>query len=126
MSLCIEVRDGRVEESESSEGDDISLRVLVGRRQATVSTNDVSDGNAAALAGRAVAMAHAIPEDRFAGLADSDVLAQGFPDLDLIDPNLPTVTDLEAQARAAEEAALAVRGVSKSGGTSASAGIGGM
>src|SRR5262247_1772780 len=126
MSLCIEVRERRVEESESSEGDDISLRVLVGRRQAMVSTNDVSDGNAAALAERAVAMARAIPEDRFAGLADSDLLAHDFPDLDLIDPNLPAVTDLETQARAAEEAALGVEGVSKSGGASASAGIGGM
>ena len=126
MSLGIEVRDGRVEESESSEGDDISLRVLVGRRQAMVSSNDVSDSNAAALAERAVAMAHAIPEDKFAGLADGHLLARDFPDLDLIDPNLPTVADLEAQARAAEEAALGVKGVSKSGGASASAGIGGM
>src|SRR5262245_61848569 len=62
MSLGIEVRDGRVEESESSEGDDIGLRVLVGHRQAMVSTNDVSDSSAAALAERAVAMARAIPE----------------------------------------------------------------
>jgi PmbA protein len=126
MSLGIEVRDGRVEESESSEGDDIGLRVLVGRRQAMVSTNDVSDGSAAALAERAVAMARAIPEDKFAGLADSDLLAHDFPDLDLIDPNLPKVAELETQARAAEQAALAVKGVSKSGGASASAGIGGM
>src|SRR4029453_14606349 len=125
MSLGIEVRDGRGEESESSEGGEKSRPGLVGRRQAMVSTNDVSDGNAAALAERAVAMAHAIPEDKFAGLADSDLLAHDFPDLELIDPNLPTVTDLEAQARAAEEAALAVKGVSKSGGASASAGIGG-
>ena len=126
MSLDIEVRDGGVEESESSEGDDIGLRVLVGRRQAMVSTNDMSDGSASALAERAVAMARAIPEDKFAGLADSRLLAHDFPDLDLIDPNLPTVAELEAQARAAEEAALAVKDVSKSGGASASAGIGGM
>ena len=126
MSLAIEVRDGGVEESESSEGDDIGLRVLVGRRQAMVSTNDISDGSASALAERAVAMARAIPEDKFAGLADSRLLAHDFPDLDLIDPNLPPVAELEAQARAAEEAALAVKDVSKSGGASASAGIGGM
>jgi PmbA protein len=126
MSLGIEVRDGLVEESESSEGDDIGLRVLVGRRQAMVSTNDVSDSSAAAPAERAVAMARAIPEDKFAGLADRDLLAHDFPDLDLIDPKLPMVAELEAQARAAEEAALAVKGVSKSGGASASAGIGGM
>ena len=126
MSLGIEVRDGRVEESESSEGDDIGLRVLIGHRQAMVSTNDVSDGSAATLAERAVAMARVIPENKFAGLAEGDLLARAFPDLDLIDPNLPSVAELEAQARATEEAALAVKGVSKSGGASASAGIGGM
>ena len=41
MSLSIEVRDGAVEESERAEGDDLGLRVLVGRRQAVVSTNDI-------------------------------------------------------------------------------------
>src|SRR4051794_41910431 len=40
VSQGVEVRDGRVEESERSEGDDVGLRVLVGRRQAVVSTND--------------------------------------------------------------------------------------
>jgi len=126
MSLAIELRDGKVEESERSEGDDLGLRVLVGRRQAVVSTNDIADTGAAALAARAVAMARAAPEDKFAGLADANLLAHDFPDLELIDPDLPTVGDLEAQARAAEQAALSVKGVSKSGGASASAGIGGM
>ena len=126
MSLGIEVRDGRVEESERAEGDDLGLRVLIGRRQAMVSTNDLADNGAAALAERAVAMARATPEDKFAGLADANLLARNFPDLDLIDPNLPTVGELEAHARAAEQAALAVKGISKSGGASASAGIGGM
>jgi PmbA protein len=126
MSLAIELRDGKVEESERSEGDDLGLRVLVGRRQAVVSTNDIADTGAAALAARAVAMARAAPEDKFAGLADANLLAHDFPDLELIDPDLPTVGELEAQARAAEQAALSVKGVSKSGGASASAGIGGM
>jgi len=126
MSLAIELRDGNVEESERSESDDLGLRVLVGRRQAVVSTNDMADDGAAALAARAVAMARAAPEDKFAGLADANLLAHDFPDLELIDPELPTVAELEALARAAEKAALAVKGVSKSGGASASAGIGGM
>ena len=126
MSLAIELRDGKIEESERSEGDDLGLRVLVGRRQAVVSTNDIAEDGTAALVERAVAMARAAPEDKFAGLADAALLAHDFPDLDLIDPDLPTVDELEAQARAAEQAALAVKGVSKSGGASASAGIGGM
>ena len=126
MSLSIEVRDGAVEESESAEGDDLGLRVLVGKRQAVVSTNDMASDGSAALAERAVAMARAAPEDKFAGLADAALLAHDFPNLDLIDPELPTITELEAMARAAEVAGLAVKGVAKSGGASASAGIGGM
>src|SRR3954467_7134687 len=79
-SLGIEVRDGAVEESESSEGDDLGLRVLVGKRQAVVSTNDLT-GDARALAERAVAMAKVAPDDKFAGLADEAMLAHAFPDL---------------------------------------------
>ncbi|MCF8478257.1 MAG: TldD/PmbA family protein [Pseudolabrys sp.] len=126
LSQSIEVRDGAVEESESSEGDDLGLRVLVGRRQAVVSTNDMSGDGSKALAERAVAMARAAPEDKYAGLADEALLAHSFPDLDLIDRNLPSVPQLEQMAQAAEQAGLAVAGVAKSGGASASAGIGGM
>jgi len=125
VSQSVEIRDGTVEASERSEGDNLGLRAFVGRRQAVVSTNDLA-GNLDALAERAVAMARVAPEDKFAGLAEPDMLAKSIPDLDLLDPELPSVTQLEATARAAEAAGLAVKGVSKSGGASASAGIGGM
>jgi len=119
------VRNGGVEESERSEGDDVGLRVFVGRRQAVVSTNDIKI-DVAQLAERAVAMARAAPEDPFAGLADSSRLARDIAELDLLDPDLPSVAQLEERALRAESAALAVKGVTKSGGASASAGIGGM
>jgi PmbA protein len=125
VSLGVEVRDGAVEESERSEGDDVGLRALVGRRQAVVSTNDIK-ADAAELAERAVAMARVAPDDPFAGLADPGQLARDFPDLDLLDPDLPTIAELEERARRAEAAALAVKGVTTSAGASASAGIGGM
>ncbi|HWC94899.1 MAG TPA: TldD/PmbA family protein [Pseudolabrys sp.] len=125
LSLSVEVRDGAVEESQSSEGNDLGLRVLIGKRQAVVSSNELN-GDAAALAARAVAMAKAAPENEYAGLADERLLAHDFPDLDLIDRDLPTVKRLEDLACAAEAAALSVKGVAKSGGASASAGIGGM
>jgi PmbA protein len=125
VSLAVEVREGAVEESERSEGDDVGLRAFVGRRQAVVSTNDVN-ANVAELAERAVAMAKAAPEDPFAGLADPARLARDVPDLDLLDPDLPTVALLEERAQRAERAGLAVKGVTKSGGASASAGIGGL
>jgi PmbA protein len=126
VSQGVEVRDGRVEESERSEGDDVGLRVLVGQRQAVVSTNDVSGDGVAKLAERAVAMARVAPEDKYVGLADPALLTREFPDLDLLDPKLPSVADLERRAQEAEAAGLTVNGVTKSGGASASAGIGGM
>src|SRR5579871_1242290 len=81
ISLSIEVRDGAVEESERSEGDDFGLRVLVGKRQAVVSTNDVRGDGVARLAERAVAMARVAPDDRYVGLADASMLARDLPDL---------------------------------------------
>src|SRR5271154_2679239 len=91
VSLSVEVRDGAVEESQRSEGDDVGLRVLVGHKQAAVSTNDIKSNGLDALAERAVAMARVAPEDRFAGLADPALLAREFPDLDLLDADMPTV-----------------------------------
>jgi PmbA protein len=126
VSQGVEVRDGRVEGSERSEGDDVGLRVLVGRRQAVVSTNDLRGDNVAKLAERAVAMARVAPDDKYVGLADPALLARDFPDLDLLDPVTPSTAELERRAVEAEAAALAVKGVTKSGGASASTGIGGM
>ncbi len=126
VSLSVEVRDGAVEESQRSEGDDLGLRVIVGHKQAVVSTNDLKADGFTALAERAVAMARAAPEDRFTGLADAAQLAHQIPALDLIDPDMPDVDVLEERAREAEAAGLSVAGVTKSGGASASAGIGGF
>lgn len=125
VSHGVEVRDGKVEASERSEGDDIGLRVFVGQRQAVISTNDINS-DVAALAERAVAMARVAPDDRFVGLADPALLARDFANLDLLDPVIPSVTELERRAVEAEHAALAVAGVTKSSGASASTGIGGM
>ena len=69
VSQSVDVRDGAVEESQRSEGDDMGLRVLIGRKQAVVSTNDMSGDGVTALAERAVAMARVAPEDKYAGLA---------------------------------------------------------
>ncbi|ALK08544.1 TldD/PmbA family protein [Blastochloris viridis] len=126
VSLSVEVRDGRVEESERAEGDDIGLRVFVGRRQAAVSTNDVVRLDPDQLAERAVAMARATPEDPHARLADPARLATTVADLDLLDPVLPDAAVLERLARTAEQAGLGVAGVAKSNGASASAGLGGF
>ncbi|WP_127599379.1 TldD/PmbA family protein [Nitratireductor alexandrii] len=120
----VSVRLGKVESTDSSESDSVALRVFVGRRVASVSATNGAD--IPALAERAVAMANASPEDPFQGLAEPALLAADFPDLDLFDPTELTSERLRADALAAEEAALAVEGVTNSGGSSASAGLGGL
>jgi PmbA protein len=124
VSLGIEVRLGKIEETRRAEGDDFSLRAFVGKRSAAVSANVLTDP--AELAARAVAMAHAAPEDPFAGLADPARLARTFPDLDLLDAAIPSAAELTEVALATEDAARAVQGVSNSGGASASWSLGGL
>src|ERR671930_2277930 len=82
-SSSVSVRLGKVESTQSTEGDDISLRVFVGQRVASVSATAASD--AKMLAERAVAMARVSPEDPFQGLADPARLAKTFRELDLFD-----------------------------------------
>lgn len=123
-STSVSVRLGKVESTNSSEGDDVSLRVFVGKRAASVSATASSDP--VTLAERAVAMAKASPEDPFKSLADPELLAKTVLDLDLYDPTAVTADELRESALAAEEAALAVPGVTNSGGSGASAGIGGL
>lgn len=123
-STGVSVRLGKVEGTESSESDDISLRVFVGQRVASISAT--ASGDSSALAARAVAMAKASPEDPFQGLADPDRLARDIADLDLFDPATLSADELRDAALAAEDAALAVDGVTNSGGSGASAGLGGL
>jgi len=118
VSLGVEVRDGKVEETERAEGDDVTLRVFVGKRSAAVSANRLD--NPADLAERAVAMAKVAPEDPYAGLADEDLLVKQFPELELLDTRQMTADELTDIALATEAAGLDVEGVSKSGGASAS------
>lgn len=115
-AVSIEIRKGALEQAERSEGVEIGLRVLIGRRQACVSASDTSAATIQALAERAVAMAREAPEDPHAGLADPSQLAQGWDlaALDLADPaDEPGAAQLEAAARAVEAAALETAGITQ-------------
>lgn len=123
FSTDVHVRLGKLENVDQSEGEEIGLRVFVGRRSASVSASDLAPASLTALAERAVAMAREAPEDPYAGLAPEQMLAQGaLPVLDLDDGGQPDPAALKARALAAEEAARAVKGVTNSEGASASAG----
>jgi PmbA protein len=114
--LGIGTRDGDLEEAERSESLDFGLRVMIGQRQACVASSDARPEAIETLAARAVAMAREAPEDRWCGLVEP--AERGEPvdpaTLDLEDPaGAPDPAALEALARAAEEAAAAVPGVTQ-------------
>ncbi|MCO6415765.1 TldD/PmbA family protein [Siccirubricoccus sp. KC 17139] len=117
-SLSVSRRLGKIEQLERAEGFDLGLRVFLGQRQAIVSSTDPSPAGFAALAERAVAMAKVVPEDPFAGLAETpDGLTQHA--LDLSDPAEPSAEELIARTAAAEDAAMAIPGVTNSEGADA-------
>lgn len=120
---AIQIRLGKLEDVERSESEHVALRVFVGRRSASIQATDSSDAALDELVVRAVAMARAAPEDPYAGLAPSDLLALGnLPQLDLCTPAEPSPEVLRAWATEAEDAAREVAGVTNSEGGSASFG----
>ena len=122
-SQSVRVRLGALEDVEASESEHAGLRVFVGRGSATVGATDLSDAALTELAERAVAMARAAPEDKFAGLAPAERLLQGAPPaLDLVGVEGFSPAELRARAEQAEDAARAVAGVTNSEGASAGAG----
>ena len=121
--LAVQRRLGKTEHVERSEGQDLGLRVFVGAKAAVVSSTTIDPSGFAVLAERAVAMARVVPDDPYAGLAETAATAGAVPDagpLDLLDDTEELgVEHLTARAAAAEEAALAVPGVTNSEGASA-------
>lgn len=113
-------RMGRRERLERQESTDLGLRVFLGKRQAIVSTTDLSGPALEALVEHALAMARAVPEDPDCGLAGVDTLASKLPDLDSCDPQDADEELLDERARRAEEAALGTEGVTNSEGAEAS------
>ncbi|ALC13316.1 TldD/PmbA family protein [Sphingopyxis sp. 113P3] len=120
-ATSVSMRLGALEDVERSESQDISLRVFVGQRSASVSTADMDASELAGLVERCVAMAREAPEDPYAGLAPGELLFKGsLPDLDLDDGSEADPEALRAAALRVEQAARAVTGVTNSEGGSAS------
>ena len=118
-SVSVQRRLGKIEETERAETREISLRVFIGRSSASVSASSIDHAAFTRLAEQAVAMARVVPEDPFAEIPLAPPpLDADFLDLD--DPVEPDADVLIARAAAAEEAALAVPGITNSEGASAS------
>ncbi len=118
-SLSIGVREGQLEDIDNSEGNDIGLRVFIGKRQACVSSSDLSKSSLSKLAERAVAMAKLAPEDIYCGLAPSDKLAQSTIDLDVFDPTEMDASKLFDRAIKLEKSTLEGKNIRQAEGANA-------
>lgn len=115
-TLQIGVADGALEEVERAEAREAGLRVLIGQRQACVSSSDLSDAALDEMAERAVALAREAPDDPHCGLADPGLIGgHGDPaGLRLLDPTEPPTPEaLEQAALAAEAGARSIAGVTQ-------------
>src|SRR5262249_49598796 len=111
-SLSVDVLMGELEGVERWEARSAALRVLLGKRQARASSQDLSAPALEAVAARVVEMAKAAPEDPYCGLLEQRYRAQGpWPDLEQADAVRPSAETLRDMALACEAAAAAVGGV---------------
>jgi len=116
----ISMREGVVEELEQAEAREVGLRVFAGQSSATIAGSVLTKEAREKLAARAVAMAKLAPPDPFAGLAAPEQLAKTELELDLASNTFPTAAELKKLVEDTEKIALAVKGISKSGGAGAS------
>jgi PmbA protein len=116
-SLSVSRRLGKIEHVERSEGRDLGLRVFVGERSAIVSAPGLDVASFADIAERAVAMARVVPPDPMSSLGELREIPPA--DLDLDDPAEPDASLLGDRAALAEDAALAVPGITNSEGADA-------
>jgi PmbA protein len=116
-SLSVSRRLGKIEHVERSEGRDLGLRVFVGERSAIVSAPGLDVASFADIAARAVAMARVVPADPMSSLGDLREIPPA--DLDLDDTAEPDATALGERAAAAEDALLAVKGITNTEGADA-------
>ena len=117
--LSVNYRLGQLETVEHSESAEVGLRLLVGKRQAVVSTGDLSETSLDRLVENGLAIAKSVPEDAYVGLAEPDQISTDFPVLDMDDGIEHDVGQLTAMASAAEAAARSMPKITNSEGGSA-------
>jgi PmbA protein len=119
----VSLRHGVIERFEQSESQDLGLRVFVGQSSAIIAGSVLTPEGLQRLVERAMVMAKLAPPDSFAGLAEASQLATQFPDLDVSSKEQLTPDQVKSLAQRAEDAALAVKGVTRSNGGSAGYGF---
>ena len=126
--LSLTRRLGKDETIERYEDFDTGLRVFVGNKIASVSTNDNSEAAIRDVAKRAVDMAKIAPQDDFSLIASQETLDEfpidNFISVDSYDEVEPNIDIIRDRAKEVEDSALSVKGITNSDGADASWGEG--
>ena len=104
----VTVRQDAVETIEYNRDKGLSVTVYIGHNRGNASTSDFSAKAISDTVAAALSIARHTAEDDCAGLADAELLAQTFPDLDLHHPWPLSVEQAIQVARDCEAAAFAV------------------
>jgi PmbA protein len=119
----VTVRRGEVETIEYNRDKGLSVTVYIGHKRGHASTSDFSPGAVNDTVSAALSIAGYTAADECAGLADPDLLAREFPDLDLYFPWDLSVEEAIQLAQACEATAFAVdKRITNSEGASVSLG----
>ncbi len=103
----VTVRRGEVETIEYNRDKGVGVSVYIGKQRGHASTSDFSARALRDTVDAALSIARLTASDQFAGLADADLLATRFPELDLYHPWGIDVEQAIELARSCEDAAFA-------------------
>ncbi|MDE2250497.1 MAG: metalloprotease PmbA [Gammaproteobacteria bacterium] len=106
--LSVTVRMGEVETIEYHRDRGMAVTVYFGHRKGSASTADLRPAAVSQTVAKACAIARHTASDECAGLADADLMARAFPDLDLDHPWALEPEQAVALARECEAAGLAL------------------
>ena len=117
--LSVQTRKAKLENIQSSSGISITLNVILGKKQATLSANNLEDIMAKDLLDQGKFMAESSPDDPFAGLPNYDEYASTLENLDLEDKYKLSESKLIDSALQAENEMLNVNNVTNTEGGNA-------
>ena len=124
QGLSVAVRLGEVETLEHMQDRGINVTVYIGKCTGHASSADLRVQSIEACVDRAMEIARYTQEDSYNGLAETDLLATEFPDLDLWHPGSVDADAAIKKALACEAAGRADKRVTNSEGASFNAGLG--
>ncbi len=124
QGVSVTVRLGEVETLEHMQDRGISVTVLIGKRRGHASSADLRAQSIESCVSHAMEIARYTQEDCCNGLAETELLAVEFPDLDLWHPASMDADAAIERALVCETAGRADRRISNSEGASFDAGLG--